>query len=350
MRKKLYQTMAFGVLGMSLIFQTPSIQAQAGAIAAEQTVTPTYINSLQEQASVSTFTSQLKFNFTAKEEDTDKYQDLKLTVDKESLVRIGVSATEGNSGMSWGDISVYDDALKSNQILKFSYSMGTASPTTKQDYLHLYPGTYYIRVSATRNATTNGIHTIATNVIITATEVSKIFGATSQSTANGYTILFQKPEELTSDIRVYDKSVNTDTTDYSYTQYSASDSACSVNKPGTYTVIYTIKSSAGAGKYQKFAIQLKVGEKLTKTTSAKPAAKKSLKVKLSAKRGAKKVTVTSVKKASVKVKIGKKTYKGKTNAKGKATVKTCKLKKKMSVKVTISKSGYKTTTKTIKIK
>ena len=73
-------------------------------------------------------------------------------------------------------------------------------------------------------------------------------------------------------------------------------------------------------------------------------------IKVTAKKNTKKITVKSIKKASVKIKIGKKSYKGKTNKKGTAVIKTAKLKKGTKVKVTISKSGYKTKSKTIKVK
>lgn len=70
-----------------------------------------------------------------------------------------------------------------------------------------------------------------------------------------------------------------------------------------------------------------------------------------AKKGAKKITgKVSVKKATVKIKVGKKKYK-KAKVSGKNfTLKTSKLKKKTKVTIKVTKSGYKTLTKTYKVK
>lgn len=90
---------------------------------------------------------------------------------------------------------------------------------------------------------------------------------------------------------------------------------------------------------------------MTLTADYTGSANKAIKtLKVTAKKNKKKITVTSVKNASVKIKIGKKTYKGKTNKKGTAVIKTAKLKKGTTVKVTVSKSGYQSKTKKVKIK
>ena len=77
------------------------------------------------------------------------------------------------------------------------------------------------------------------------------------------------------------------------------------------------------------------------------------KLTITAKKGKRKITGKTVKKAIVKVKIGKKTYKVKSNAKGKFVIELkgkTKLKKGQKIKITISKTGYKTKHKTYKVK
>lgn len=69
------------------------------------------------------------------------------------------------------------------------------------------------------------------------------------------------------------------------------------------------------------------------------------------KKGAKKITgKVSVKKATVKIKVGKKKYKKAKVSGKKFTFKTSKLKKKTKVTIKVTKSGYKTLTKTYKVK
>lgn len=88
-----------------------------------------------------------------------------------------------------------------------------------------------------------------------------------------------------------------------------------------------------------------------KTTVTKKKAIKKLAV--TAKKGKKKITGKTIKKATVKIRIGKKTYKSKSNAKGKFTVKLkgkAKLKKGQKIKVTVAKKGYNTKSKIIKVK
>lgn len=69
------------------------------------------------------------------------------------------------------------------------------------------------------------------------------------------------------------------------------------------------------------------------------------------KKGSKKITGKTLKKATVKVVVNKKTYTAKANAKGAFTVKLkSKLKKNAKIKVTVSRSGYKAKTKTFKVK
>lgn len=77
------------------------------------------------------------------------------------------------------------------------------------------------------------------------------------------------------------------------------------------------------------------------------------KLTVTAKRGKGKISGKTLKKATIKIKIGKKTYKVKSNAKGKFTVKLkgkAKLKKGQKVKVIVSKKGYKTKSKIFKVK
>ncbi|MCM1234296.1 MAG: hypothetical protein NC489_29685 [Ruminococcus flavefaciens] len=86
------------------------------------------------------------------------------------------------------------------------------------------------------------------------------------------------------------------------------------------------------------------------TVTKKKAIKK---LSLTAKKGKKKITGKTIKKATVKVKIGKTTYKVKSNAKGKFTIKLkgkTGLKKGQKIKITILKIGYKTKHKTYKVK
>lgn len=88
-----------------------------------------------------------------------------------------------------------------------------------------------------------------------------------------------------------------------------------------------------------------------KTTVTK---KKAInKLSLIAKKGKRKITGKTIKKATVKIRIGKKTYKSKSNAKGKFTDKLkgkAKLKKGQKIKVTVAKKGYNTKSKIIKVK
>ena len=89
----------------------------------------------------------------------------------------------------------------------------------------------------------------------------------------------------------------------------------------------------------------------SKTTVTK---KKSIKkLNVTAKRGKGKISGKTIKKATIKIRIGKKTYKSKSNAKGKFTIKLkgkMKLKKGQKVKVIVSKKGYKTKSKIFKVK
>ena len=81
-----------------------------------------------------------------------------------------------------------------------------------------------------------------------------------------------------------------------------------------------------------------------------PAAKK-MTVKVTAKKNATKISGTvSVKKATVKVKVGKKAYKKATVNGKKFTLKCAKLTKGTKVTVKVTKSGYKAVTKTVKVK
>ena len=90
---------------------------------------------------------------------------------------------------------------------------------------------------------------------------------------------------------------------------------------------------------------------LGKTTVKKKKAIKKLTV--TAKREKGKISGKTLKKATIKIRIGKKTYKVKSNAKGKFTIKLkgkTKLKKGQKIKVTVAKKGYKTRIKTVKVK
>lgn len=79
--------------------------------------------------------------------------------------------------------------------------------------------------------------------------------------------------------------------------------------------------------------------------------KKDMTVKVTAKKNAKKVTGTvSVKKATVKVKVGKKAYKKATVNGKNFTLKCAKLTKGTKVTVKVTKSGYKAVTKTVTVK
>lgn len=77
------------------------------------------------------------------------------------------------------------------------------------------------------------------------------------------------------------------------------------------------------------------------------------KLTVTAKKGKRKITGKTIKKAVIKIGIGKKTYKVKSNVKGIFTVKLkgkAKLEKGQKIKITVSKKGYKSRTKTIKVK
>lgn len=110
----------------------------------------------------------------------------------------------------------------------------------------------------------------------------------------------------------------------------------------------------------KLAKSVKPGTKLTITATKDGyndvtktvVAKGTLKVSaVKAKKGSKKITGTvSVKKATVKVKVGKKKYKKATVKGKKFTYKTAALKKGTTVKIQVSKTNYKTVTKTVKVK
>jgi hypothetical protein len=85
------------------------------------------------------------------------------------------------------------------------------------------------------------------------------------------------------------------------------------------------------------------------TTTAKKKTMKLSAVKV--KKGTKKITgKVSVKKATVKIKVGKKKYKKAKVSGKKFTLKTSKLKKGTKVTIKVTKSGYKTLTKTYKVK
>lgn len=74
---------------------------------------------------------------------------------------------------------------------------------------------------------------------------------------------------------------------------------------------------------------------------------------LTAKKGKRKIIGKTIKKATVKVKIGKRTYTVKSNAKGKFTVKLkgkAKLKKGQKIKVRVLKNGYKSKSNTFRVK
>ena len=81
-------------------------------------------------------------------------------------------------------------------------------------------------------------------------------------------------------------------------------------------------------------------------------AKKTMKLsKVSVKKNATKITGTvSVKKATVKVKVGKKAYKKATVKNKNFTLKVAKLKKGTKVTIKVTKSGYKTLTKSYNVK
>lgn len=77
------------------------------------------------------------------------------------------------------------------------------------------------------------------------------------------------------------------------------------------------------------------------------------KLSLTAKKGKRKITGKTVKKAAIKIRIDKKTYKVKSNSKGKFTIKLkgkAKLKKGQKIVVTVKKNGYKTKKKVFKVK
>lgn len=88
-----------------------------------------------------------------------------------------------------------------------------------------------------------------------------------------------------------------------------------------------------------------------KVTTPKKTTKVIKTIKATAKKGKKVVSGTTLKKATVKVKIGKKTYKVKSDSKGKYKIKLkSKLKKGTKIKITVSKKGYKTKSKSLKVK
>lgn len=77
------------------------------------------------------------------------------------------------------------------------------------------------------------------------------------------------------------------------------------------------------------------------------------KLKVTAKRGKRKISGKTIKRATIKIIISKKTYTTKSNEKGKFTIKLkgkMKLKKGQKVKVTVAKKGYKTKSRTLKVK
>lgn len=82
--------------------------------------------------------------------------------------------------------------------------------------------------------------------------------------------------------------------------------------------------------------------------------KKSIKkLNVTAKKGKRKITGKTIKKATIKIRIGKKIYKVESDTKGKFTIKLkgkAKLKKGQKVKVIVSKKGYKTKSKIFKVK
>lgn len=88
-----------------------------------------------------------------------------------------------------------------------------------------------------------------------------------------------------------------------------------------------------------------------KVTTPKKTTKVIKTIKATAKKGKKVVSGTTLKKATVKVKIGKKTYKVKSDSKGKYKIKLkSKLKKGTKITITVSKKGYKTKSKSLKVK
>jgi hypothetical protein len=93
-------------------------------------------------------------------------------------------------------------------------------------------------------------------------------------------------------------------------------------------------------------------KKTTTTKTTTTAKKKTMKLSsVKAKKGTKKITgKVSVKKATVKIKVGKKKYKKAKVSGKKFTLKTSKLKKGTKITIKVTKSGYKTLTKTYKVK
>ncbi len=122
------------------------------------------------------------------------------------------------------------------------------------------------------------------------------------------------------------------------------------------------KAAKVSGKKFTFTAssKLKIGTKVTvkATKDGYSTATKSITVKgtmklsgVKAKKNSTKITgKVSVKKATVKVKVGSKKYKKATVKGKKFTFKTSKLKKGTKVKIKVTKKNYKTVTKTVKVK
>lgn len=113
---------------------------------------------------------------------------------------------------------------------------------------------------------------------------------------------------------------------------------------------YNRGTAAIAGDSQNTASDSDNGSSGKTTVTKKKAIKK---LSLTAKKGKKRITGKTIKKATVKVRIGKRIYKVKSNAKGKFTVKLkgkAKLKKGQKIKITVSKKGYEVKIKIFEIK
>lgn len=182
------------------------------------------------------------------------------------------------------------------------------------------------------------------NTILSATGVSKVYGASG----NSIIILKDAKGKLLSN-EIVKINLNGKITTLKTNARGQVSLAIDL-APKTYVATVTY---AGNGKYESAGASAKI---IIKKASAKiTAGKKTFKAKVKSK----KYTITLkdihgkvIKNAAVKIKINGKTYNAKTNAKGKATFKITKLTKKGSFKSTVKFSGnayYNAVSKTVKI-
>ncbi|MCR5836860.1 MAG: hypothetical protein K6G88_10175 [Lachnospiraceae bacterium] len=313
------------------------------------------------------------------------------TLDKPAFVHVNMATTVRSSEF-WGYIQDVELQTKSGiKIADFNESMTSsfAYGATRDKYVALEKGTYAVTYVKTLSSDmyqpngevttiidakyidrTNGVDANIMSSAMTLVPGVQTTGVNTITTKDQYyKLVLNKKSEVS-----FDVSVATDTVFDSHEVSYKVINDQNVNFTESFTktppknTIYVSRYMFGggyldsgntgtvtlpAGTYYFVASTVKdtVGLVNVKANvKAVPEIKTISKLKVTAKKNTKKVTIKTIAKAKVTVKIGKKKYTKKTNSKGTVTIKTAKLKKGTKVKVTVSKAGYKTKSKTVKVK